>query len=119
MICALGGRAYEGYKKHDNIHHLMRPEVIVTSTFLDILRLNAMAAPKILIIGASGYLGPYITAEFLRQREKFGRLAVLTEEAKRGKFKSLENQGFEIVVGSFFDKESFEGMPLALHQKHE
>ena len=68
------------------------------------------SAPSVLLIGASGYIGVPLTAEFILQKSKFSRLAILTEESKKEKFTQVADQGFELVFGSFFDASSFAGM---------
>lgn len=79
------------------------------------------SAPSVLLIGASGYIGVPLSAEFIRQKSKFSRIAILTEEAKKDKFKSVEEQGFELVFGSFFDASSFKGrqIPIPAHPNNK
>ena len=68
------------------------------------------SGPSILLVGASGYIGRPLAQEFIRQKDKFSRLAILTEESKKDKFSEVVAQGFEHVYGSFHDVESFKGM---------
>ena len=68
-----------------------------------------MALPSVLVIGASGFLGQYVCRELHRQRSKFARVAILTEESKRPKFEALESQGMEIILGSYLASSSFKG----------
>ncbi len=77
-----------------------------------------MSDQSILLIGASGNLGPYVVNEFLAQKSKFARVAILAEQSKVEKFDAAAKAGMEIVVGSFLDFKSFAGLcfhPLARH----
>ena len=62
-----------------------------------------------LLIGASGFLGSAVTKEFLAQKSKFKRVAVLAAPEKADKFKHIEAQGMTIVVGSSTDNSSYKG----------
>jgi len=73
-----------------------------------------MSRHSVLLIGAGGYLGVPVAREFLHQREKFDRLAILADPSKASKFDQLKNQGVEIVIGSFTDPTSFKGTSPAL-----
>lgn len=68
-----------------------------------------MSSQAVLLIGASGNLGPYISFELLTQRSKFSRIAILADSAKVSKFAKEAEAGMEIVVGSFLDPASFAG----------
>ncbi|KAI9149946.1 NAD(P)-binding protein [Paramyrothecium foliicola] len=68
-----------------------------------------MSSPSVLVLGASGFLGEYVSQELIRQRSRFSRVAILTEVSKRHKFEAVEKQGIEIVLGSFKDADSFKG----------
>lgn len=69
-----------------------------------------MPLQSILLIGASGFLGPPICREFLHQKEKFARVAILADPSKVSKFSQLKDEGMEIVVGALTDSKSFTGM---------
>tara|TARA_R110002060_G_scaffold7121_7_gene10874 strand:+ start:1012 stop:1275 length:264 start_codon:yes stop_codon:yes gene_type:complete len=72
-----------------------------------------MPSQSILFIGASGWVGPYFSAEFLAQKDKFARIAILSDASKISKFEKEAASGIEIVVGSYLEPESFKG-PLLL-----
>ena len=71
-----------------------------------------MSSQSVLLIGASGFLGPHISGEFLAQKSKFARVAILAEKDKLAKFEKEAQAGLEIVVGSFLDSDSFRGKPF-------
>ncbi|KAF2804626.1 NAD(P)-binding protein [Mytilinidion resinicola] len=73
-----------------------------------------MASPSVILIGASGWLGNYVSLEFLRNRSSFTRLAILTEEHKRHKFADVEAKGFELIIGSYTDAASFKGFDTVI-----
>ncbi|KAH7305652.1 hypothetical protein BKA65DRAFT_578543 [Rhexocercosporidium sp. MPI-PUGE-AT-0058] len=62
-----------------------------------------MPLQSVLLIGASGWVGPYFSAEFLFQKEKFARIAILSDISKVSKFAKEVASGIEIVVGSYLD----------------
>jgi hypothetical protein len=57
--------------------------------------------PSVLLIGAGGAFGIPVTQEFIRQKSKFSRTAILSAPEKVGKFAHLNGQGIEVVAGSF------------------
>src|SRR5258708_6076682 len=69
-----------------------------------------MSYPSVLIIGASGYIGVPLVVEFLRQKASFARIAILTEVSKKEKFANVQEQGLELIFGSFTTPSSFKGM---------
>ncbi|KAJ7231155.1 hypothetical protein B0H12DRAFT_1029621 [Mycena haematopus] len=69
--------------------------------------------PSVIVIGASGSVGRPLMAEFLAQRSKFGRLAVLSDPSKIGRFKELDTS-IEVVAGSFLDAKSYEGFEVVI-----
>jgi uncharacterized protein YbjT (DUF2867 family) len=71
-------------------------------------------APSIIILGASGNVGPFIIAELLNQRSKFNRIAILAAPEKVDKFADAKSKGVEIVVGSFLDSVSFTGFDIVV-----
>ncbi|KAH6723773.1 hypothetical protein DL95DRAFT_522056 [Leptodontidium sp. 2 PMI_412] len=68
-----------------------------------------MSSQSVLLIGASGWVGPYFSAEFLQQKDKFARLAILSDASKVSKFAKEAAAGIEIVVGSYLEPASFKG----------
>jgi hypothetical protein len=57
--------------------------------------------PSVLLIGAGGAFGIPVTQEFIRQKSKFSRTAILSAPEKVGKFAHLNGQSIEVVAGSF------------------
>jgi hypothetical protein len=47
------------------------------------------------LIGASGNIGRFSAQEFLSQKSKFGRVAILAEPSKVDKFAEISSQGME------------------------
>src|SRR5579863_6918039 len=70
-----------------------------------------MSSQSVLLIGASGYIGRVVAQEFLVQKSKFARVAILADASKVNKFADISSQGMEIVVGSFLEASSFKGKP--------
>ena len=66
-------------------------------------------APSVLLIGAGGNVGTFLLPEFLRQRSKFNRVAILADASKVEKFAQAKKDGIEIVVGWFLDIEVYRG----------
>ncbi|OCL11537.1 NAD(P)-binding protein [Glonium stellatum] len=67
-------------------------------------------APSVLLIGAGGAFGQPLTEEFIRKRSKFDRIAILAAtEEKTSKFKYAQEDGVEIVIGSFLDPNVYKG----------
>ncbi|KAE9370333.1 NAD(P)-binding protein, partial [Stipitochalara longipes BDJ] len=64
---------------------------------------------SVLIIGAGGYIGRVVAQEFLSQKSKFARVAILSDESKVGKFAEIAKGGMEVVIGSFLEPSSFKG----------
>ncbi|PVH73649.1 NAD(P)-binding protein [Cadophora sp. DSE1049] len=73
-----------------------------------------MPSQSVLLIGASGWVGPYFSAEFLAQKDKFARIAILSDASKVSKFEKEAAAGTEIVVGSYLEPESFKGFTTVL-----
>ena len=68
------------------------------------------AAPKnILIFGATGTIGLYITRALLNAKASFGRIAAFassnTAESKKHIIQSLEKQGLEVIIGDVYKEE--------------
>jgi uncharacterized protein YbjT (DUF2867 family) len=69
-----------------------------------------MSTVSVLLIGASGAFGQPLLQEFIRQKPSFGRIAVLAaNDEKAAKFANVEEDGIEIVVGSFLEATSYAG----------
>ena len=74
-----------------------------------------MATPSVLLIGAGGALGGPLLEEFIRQKAKFARIAVLaSDEPKRAKFAEAEKNGVDIVIGSFLEPTPYRGFDTVL-----
>lgn len=94
--------------------HISFNTVCVT---LIIGNMTSQILPSVLIIGAGGYLGKPMCEEFLAQKSKFKRIAILTTEERKAKFRTVEADGLELVLGSFLDPSSFRGIQVH-HQLH-
>lgn len=68
-----------------------------------------MSGPAVLLIGASGFMGAAVSQAFLAQKSKFKKIGVLAVPEKADKFKEVEAQGMEIVIGSSTDSSSYQG----------
>jgi uncharacterized protein YbjT (DUF2867 family) len=64
---------------------------------------------NLLLFGATGYIGTYITEQIVENKSSFGRIVVFTSPStaeKKGDFiKDLEKAGVEIIVGDAAKKE--------------
>lgn len=60
-------------------------------------------APNILVIGATGAIGKYITTRIVAAKSSFGRVAIFTSpntiSQKADEIKDLKAQGVEVFVG--------------------
>lgn len=58
---------------------------------------------NLLIIGATGVIGKYITKEIIKAKTSFGRIAILTSEntiqKKSSEINDLKRSGAEVLVG--------------------
>ena len=58
---------------------------------------------NILIIGATGTIGKYITQQIVSAKSSFGRIAILTSQntakSKAAELEALKSEGVEILVG--------------------
>ncbi|KAJ6540872.1 hypothetical protein DFH09DRAFT_929559 [Mycena vulgaris] len=70
--------------------------------------------PSVIVIGASGSVGRPLMEEFLAQKAKFGRIAVLSDPAKVARFSEIEKKGIEVVAGSFLEAKSYEGFEVVI-----
>ena len=68
-----------------------------------------MSSQSVLIVGASGYIGRVVAQEFLAQKSKFARVAILSAVSKVEKFVDIAKSGMEVVIGSFLEPSSFKG----------
>jgi uncharacterized protein YbjT (DUF2867 family) len=64
---------------------------------------------SILIIGAGGNFGSALMNEFIKQKPSFGRVEILTDPARKDKFTQFKEHGIELVLGSYFDPEMYNG----------
>ncbi|KAK6981765.1 NAD(P)-binding protein [Favolaschia claudopus] len=58
-----------------------------------------MAPPSVLVIGGSGAVGRPLVQEFVKRKEKFGRIGVLADARKVSKFWELPKQGIASYKG--------------------
>src|SRR5579859_4972852 len=73
-----------------------------------------MASQTVLLIGASGFIGRVVAQEFLSQKSRFARVAILTDASKAQKFNEISAMGMEVVVGSYLEPSSFLGKSSSL-----
>ncbi|KAH6988846.1 hypothetical protein BKA56DRAFT_476827 [Ilyonectria sp. MPI-CAGE-AT-0026] len=73
-----------------------------------------MSSQSVLLIGASGYIGPHITKAFIAQKSKFARIAILADPSKVSKFTQEAEAGVEIVVGSFLESTLFKNFTTVI-----
>ncbi|KAJ7142408.1 hypothetical protein C8R44DRAFT_692260 [Mycena epipterygia] len=52
--------------------------------------------------------------EFLAQKSKFGRVAVLSDPAKVSRFAEIQERGIEVIAGSFLEAKSYEGFEVVV-----
>jgi len=77
---------------------------------------------NILIIGATGLIGKYITTEIIKAKASFGRIIVFTSEntihKKSSQINELKHSGIEILVGDITKeqevKRAYQGLPVCL-----
>lgn len=74
-----------------------------------------MADISVLLIGASGILGKPLLDELVHQRGQFKRVAILTTPDRAAKFNELA--GVEVVVGSLFEGNSYQGRFTVSHAR--
>ncbi|KAF7369782.1 NAD(P)-binding protein [Mycena venus] len=70
--------------------------------------------PSVIVVGASGSVGRPLMLEFLAQKSKFGRVAVLSDPAKTARFDDIQAKGIEIVAGSFLETKSYKGFEVVI-----
>lgn len=78
---------------------------------------------NILIVGATGAIGKYITQQIIAAKESFGRIAILTSQntatQKASEIESLRSQGVEVFVGDVTKEEdvkkAYEGVDHVLY----
>jgi uncharacterized protein YbjT (DUF2867 family) len=72
-----------------------------------------MSTVSVLLIGASGAFGQPLLQEFIRQKSSFKRIAVLAaNDEKAAKFANSQEEGVEVIVGSFLEATSYAGANL-------
>ena len=58
---------------------------------------------NLLVFGATGYIGAYILKEILKNKDSFGRIAIITSpstvENKSAQLQNLKSEGVEVIVG--------------------
>ncbi|TVY30692.1 Isoflavone reductase-like protein [Lachnellula hyalina] len=58
---------------------------------------------NLLVFGATGYIGAYILKEILKNKDSFGRIAIITSpstvENKSEQLQNLKSEGVEVIVG--------------------
>lgn len=77
------------------------------------------ALKAVLVFGATGVIGKFITAALVEDKHSFDRLAIFTSpstlEKKPAEIQALKDQGVEILVGDLTSKEdvlnAYAGMP--------
>lgn len=69
----------------------------------------SIAFPAVIVVGASGNLGPFIVQELLKQKVKFSRIGILSTPEKRAKFHTAAKYGVDIVLGNYRDAKCYEG----------
>jgi len=82
-------------------------------------------SPNILIIGATGAIGTYITQQIVSAKSSFGRIAILTSRntvnTKAAELEKLKDAGVEVIVGDLGVEEdvkkAYQG--LYMHQTHQ
>ncbi|KIV79332.1 hypothetical protein PV11_06898 [Exophiala sideris] len=65
-----------------------------------------MTDNSVLLIGASGALGKPLLEELVRQKEQFGRVAILATPDRAPKFRDLD---VEVIAGSLYNPVSYRG----------
>lgn len=64
---------------------------------------NASVPQKILVFGATGVIGKYITNALIEARSSFDKIGVFTSpgtaESKKDELDELKNKGVNIIVG--------------------
>jgi uncharacterized protein YbjT (DUF2867 family) len=76
---------------------------------------------NLLILGATGYIGTYITEQILNAKNLFGRIAIFTSpgtaESKSQVLNNLKERGVEVIVGDVKSSndllKAFEGVQCA------
>lgn len=69
----------------------------------------AIPTSAVIVVGASGNLGPFIVKELLKQKAKFSRIAILSAPEKKGKFETAAKSGIDVVLGSYKEARSYQG----------
>lgn len=68
-----------------------------------------MTKENLLLLGATGFIGSYITDAIVKAKDSFGRIVVFTSpntvENKKEKIDALKAQGVEIIVGNIDNEE--------------
>jgi FlaA1/EpsC-like NDP-sugar epimerase len=76
---------------------------------------------NLLILGATGYIGAYITEEIIKAEDNFGKIAIFTSpktaETKTNLLDGWKAQGLEVLIGDVTKSQellkAFEGLDPA------
>ncbi|RAO70207.1 uncharacterized protein BHQ10_006219 [Talaromyces amestolkiae] len=74
----------------------------------------AIPTSAVIVVGASGNLGPFIVKELLKQKAKFSRIAILSAPEKKGKFETAAKSGIDVVLGSYKEARSYQGFDVVI-----
>ncbi|KAK5281599.1 hypothetical protein LTR40_004584 [Exophiala xenobiotica] len=70
---------------------------------------QTMACKKLLIFGATGLIGKYITQAIVENKDKFDRIAIFTSQgtvqSKADQIDALKKQGVDVIVGDVTNSE--------------
>jgi hypothetical protein len=70
---------------------------------------KTMACKKLLIFGATGLIGKYITQAIVENKDKFDRIAIFTSQgtvqSKADQIDALKKQGVDVIVGDVTNSE--------------
>ncbi|KAJ5128080.1 hypothetical protein N7448_008859 [Penicillium atrosanguineum] len=75
---------------------------------------GSITAPAIIVVGASGNLGPFMVQALLEQKARFSRIAILSAPEKKDKFDTAAKDGIDIILGSYKDAKSYEEFDVAI-----
>ena len=68
-----------------------------------------MSKENLLLLGATGFIGAYITDAIVKAKDSFGRIVIFTSPAtassKKEKIDGYKSQGVEVIVGDVHNPE--------------
>jgi nucleoside-diphosphate-sugar epimerase len=78
---------------------------------------------NLLILGATGYIGTYITEQIVKSKDHFGRIAIFTSpktaQSKAQTLDKLRAQGVEVIIGEVENSEdllnAFKGLNTSIN----